>query len=78
MDPGAFKPRYQEVRGDALLAKGDKPGALKEYQTASAGSLTQSVDARALGLKIQDLLAEGTTVPAPPAATVNGKPTEAK
>lgn len=78
VDSGAFKPRYQVVRGDALLAKGDKAGALKEYQAASAGSLTQSVDARSLDLKIQDLLAEGTTVPAPPAAVVNGKPTEAK
>jgi predicted negative regulator of RcsB-dependent stress response len=78
VDAGAFKPRYQEVRGDALLAKGDKTGALKEYQAASAGALTQSVDARALDLKIQDLLAEGTTVPAPPAAIVNGKSTEAK
>ena len=32
--PGAFAARYAEVRGDALLAKGDRAGALKAYQEA--------------------------------------------
>lgn len=34
--PGAFAARYAEVRGDALLAKGDRAGALKAYQEAQA------------------------------------------
>jgi predicted negative regulator of RcsB-dependent stress response len=79
VDPGAFKPRYQDARGDALYAKGDKAGALKEYQAAREGSITQSVDAQSLDLKIEDLLADNTApVPAPAAATADTKPTEAK
>ena len=31
-DPGAYAPRFAEVRGDALLAKNDRDGALKAYQ----------------------------------------------
>jgi predicted negative regulator of RcsB-dependent stress response len=31
---GAFAGRYAEVRGDALLAKGDRDGALKAYREA--------------------------------------------
>jgi predicted negative regulator of RcsB-dependent stress response len=78
VDPGAFKARFAEVRGDALLAKGDKPGALKEYQSAREGLATQSVDAQALDLKIGDLTADSVVAPAPPAATVNGKPADTK
>jgi predicted negative regulator of RcsB-dependent stress response len=78
VDAGAFKPRYSEARGDALFAKGDKAGALKEYQLARAGSVTQSVDAQQIDLKISDLMADNVTVAAPPAATVNGKAAEAK
>lgn len=36
--PGAFAARYAEVRGDALLAKGDRAGALKSYQEAQAAA----------------------------------------
>ena len=36
VQPGAFAGRYAEVRGDALLAKGDKSGALKAYREAQA------------------------------------------
>ena len=32
--PGAFAARYAEVRGDALLAKGDRAAALKAYREA--------------------------------------------
>jgi predicted negative regulator of RcsB-dependent stress response len=78
VDAGAFKPRYQDARGDALIAKGDKAGALKEYQAARTGALTQSVDTQSLDLKIEDLIADNTAVPAPPAATVDAKPTPAK
>ena len=32
--PGAFAARFAEVRGDALLAKGDRAAALKAYREA--------------------------------------------
>jgi predicted negative regulator of RcsB-dependent stress response len=55
-DPGAFAPRYHEVRGDAYLAKGDRAAALKEYQTARAGDVAAVVDTALLDLKINDLM----------------------
>lgn len=67
---GAFEGRFREVRGDVLLAKGDKPGALKEYLAALASSDARSVDTSSLQLKINDLKAEA---PAPAAtAQANG------
>ncbi len=51
--PGVFAPSYAEVRGDALLAKGDRAGALQAYRQARAGADT--VDAQLLDLKIDDL-----------------------
>jgi predicted negative regulator of RcsB-dependent stress response len=50
---GAFASRYAEVRGDALLAKGDRAGALQAYRSALAGADT--LDGQLLDLKIQDL-----------------------
>jgi predicted negative regulator of RcsB-dependent stress response len=51
---GAFTARYAEVRGDALLAKGDRAGALQAYRSArSDGSHT--LDDQLLDLKIEDL-----------------------
>ena len=61
--PGAFAARYAEVRGDALLAKGDRAGALKAYQEAqgtgkqgadSAGNAA-SAASELLTLKINEL-----------------------
>jgi predicted negative regulator of RcsB-dependent stress response len=79
VDPGAFKPRYQEARGDALYAKGDKPGALKEYQSARIGALTQSIDTQTLDLKIEDLVAEHVVAPAPaPPPAASTKTPESK
>jgi predicted negative regulator of RcsB-dependent stress response len=77
VDAGAFKARYQVLRGDALFAKGDKAGALKEYQAAREGTVTQSVDAQSLELKIDDLLADNPA-PATAPAAANAKPSEAK
>jgi len=77
VDAGAFKPRYQEARGDALFAKGDKAGALKEYQAARDGALGQSVDPQSLELKIDDLLADNTAAAAPPAASNGATPPKA-
>jgi predicted negative regulator of RcsB-dependent stress response len=36
--PGAFAARYAEVRGDALLAKGDRAAALKSYREAQGAA----------------------------------------
>jgi predicted negative regulator of RcsB-dependent stress response len=82
-DAGAFKPRFHEARGDVLFAKGDKAGALKEYQAARAGAVSQSVDAQTLDLKIDDLLADNALSPASapataPAVEASAKPVEAK
>ncbi len=35
---GAFEARFHDARGDVLFAKGDKAGALKEYEAARAGT----------------------------------------
>ncbi len=64
---GAFEARFHEVRGDVLFAKGDKPGALKEYLAALAGSDARSVDTQSLQLKINDLKS-ADAAPAPAAA----------
>jgi predicted negative regulator of RcsB-dependent stress response len=50
-----FASSYHEVRGDALYAKKDLPGALREYQTALALGGPQSGNAALLQLKISDL-----------------------
>lgn len=63
MNPGAFEPRYHEVRGDAFYAKGDKATALTEYRKAIASDLEGTGDHTLLQLKIADLAA-----PAAPAA----------
>jgi predicted negative regulator of RcsB-dependent stress response len=52
--PGAFAPRYAEVRGDALFAKGSRDEALKAYQEALAAN-SQAVDTELLKLKIAEL-----------------------
>jgi predicted negative regulator of RcsB-dependent stress response len=53
-EPGAFAARYAELRGDALLAKGDRDGALKQYRAARASG-SDTVDAELLDLKISEL-----------------------
>ena len=64
VEPGAFAPRYHEVRGDALLAKGDRDGALKAYQAARAGDVAAVIDTALLDLKINDLMpANAATAP---------------
>jgi predicted negative regulator of RcsB-dependent stress response len=67
---GAFESRFHEVRGDVLLAKGDKPGALKEYMAALVGTDARSVDSTTLQLKINDLKAEAPAAAA--TAQANG------
>ncbi len=52
--PGSFAGRYHEVRGDALYAKKDIPGAVAEYNQA-LGSSDGGADAALLQLKLADL-----------------------
>jgi predicted negative regulator of RcsB-dependent stress response len=54
VDPGAFASRFAEVRGDALLAKGDRDGALKAYREARSGA-APTIDTALLDLKIGEL-----------------------
>lgn len=51
---GAFRARFAEARGDALLAKGDRQGALHQYEDARATG-TDTVDTALLDLKINEL-----------------------
>ena len=54
VNPGAFAARYAQVRGDVLLAKGDRDGALKAYREARSGADT-TTDGGLLDLKIDEL-----------------------
>lgn len=78
VEAGAFKPRFADARGDALYAKGDKDGALAEYQAAREGALTQSVDSQTLDLKIQDLTADVPAATLKPEAGATPTPDAAK
>jgi predicted negative regulator of RcsB-dependent stress response len=65
VEPGAFGPRFHEVRGDADLAKGDKAGALAEYRAARGLDMGGAGgDTALLDLKISDLLADAAPRPA--------------
>jgi predicted negative regulator of RcsB-dependent stress response len=52
--PGGFAGRYHDVRGDALYAKKDIPGAVAEYQQA-LGTSDRGAEASLLQLKLADL-----------------------
>jgi len=54
-DPGEFAPRLADTRGDVLLAKGDRDGALREYLAARTAENDGRVDIELLDLKIRDL-----------------------
>ena len=54
-EPGAFAARFAEVRGDALLAKGDRGGALKAYREAQTAPAGASGGGDLLTLKINEL-----------------------
>lgn len=59
--PGEFDTRFADARGDVLLAKGDRAGALREYLAARTGDNKGRIDVDLLDLKIRDL---GGTPPA--------------
>jgi predicted negative regulator of RcsB-dependent stress response len=65
----AFDPRIQEVRGDTMLAKGDRAGALAAYRAAAKSTVPAIVNEEILKLKIADLadVAETAAVTAPAA-----------
>ena len=52
---GEFAPRLADTRGDVLLAKGDRDGALREYLAARATENDGRLDFDLLDLKIRDL-----------------------
>jgi predicted negative regulator of RcsB-dependent stress response len=58
-DSGEFSAAVQEVRGDALLAKGDQEGARAAY-AAALKDVTSSIDRPLVELKLQEA---GGTVP---------------
>lgn len=69
IDPGAFGPRFHEVRGDADLAKGDKTGALSEYRAARSMDLGSGGGNSLLDLKISDLVADAAPLAPAKAST---------
>ena len=71
VEPGAFAPRFHEVRGDVYYAKGDKVAALKEYQAARASDVSGMVDVGQLDLKINDLLTDGVSAESSTASAAN-------
>jgi predicted negative regulator of RcsB-dependent stress response len=54
-EPGEFDGRYREARGDILLAKADRSGALAEYKAAQEKAPRGTVDSELLDLKIKSL-----------------------
>ena len=78
-NPGALAPQYEEARGDAYYAMGDKSAALAQYRLARAGAKGDETDAGLLDLEISDLAADlksaGAT--APPAAAQTAAPSPA-
>ncbi len=62
---GAFAPQFDEIRGDALVAKGDREGALTAYRAARAGATDGIADPGLLELKMVALEPATATQPAP-------------
>ena len=56
-EAGAFAARFAEARGDALLAKGDRAGALKAYREAQStpAAASNAAGGDLLSLKINEL-----------------------
>jgi predicted negative regulator of RcsB-dependent stress response len=74
---GAFAARFEEVHGDVLYAKGDKPGALRAWRKALESDSDGSVDRGGLELKIGDVVADGVAEPAMTAPASTPVPTAA-
>ena len=65
---GAFAAQVREIRGDALVAKGDAQGARAEYAAALAPDSKGQVDRATVELKLRDVGGEVPAAPAKPAA----------
>jgi predicted negative regulator of RcsB-dependent stress response len=65
---GAFAAQAREIRGDALVAKGDAQGARAEYAAALDPEAKGQVDRPTVELKLRDVGGEVPAAPAKPAA----------
>jgi predicted negative regulator of RcsB-dependent stress response len=62
-NPGAFAAAFNEVRGDALLAAGDRAAARDAYRAALLEAGASGIDASGLQLKLNDLAAPPVEAP---------------
>jgi predicted negative regulator of RcsB-dependent stress response len=69
---GAFGAQAREIRGDALVAKGDAQGARAEYAAALAPDSKGQVDRATVELKLRDVGGEVPAAPKPAAAAAQG------
>jgi predicted negative regulator of RcsB-dependent stress response len=65
---GAFVAQVREVRGDALVAKGDSQAARAEYASALSAESQGQIDRATVELKLRDVGGEVPKTPAEPAA----------
>lgn len=73
-EAGAFAPAFEEVKGDALLGKGDRTGALAAYRKAAEATEPGVIDQGLLQLKINDL----APAAAPAVAAADETPKDSK
>ena len=69
---GVFAAPMREVRGDALVAKGDAQGARAEYAAALAAESKGQIDRPTVEMKLRDVGGEVPATPAKPAAAAKG------
>jgi predicted negative regulator of RcsB-dependent stress response len=65
---GAFVAQVREIRGDAMVAKGDSQGARAEYAAALSAESKGQVDRASIELKLRDVGGEVPAAPTPPGA----------
>lgn len=70
---GAFAAQVHEIRGDALVAKGDAQGARAEYAAALAPDVKGQIDRPTVELKLRDVGGEVPAAPAKPAPAAAAK-----
>jgi predicted negative regulator of RcsB-dependent stress response len=73
-NPGALAPQYEEARGDAYYAMGNKSAALAQYRLARAGETGGGAESGLLDLEISDLAADVSS-PAEPSGAAPSAPT---
>jgi len=70
---GAFSAQVHEIRGDALVAKGDAQGARAEYAAALEPDAKGQIDRPTVELKLRDVGGEVPAAPAKPAPAAAAK-----